>query len=145
MRCRGIRGATTVETNSREAILAATSELLDRLVAANDIATDDIASAIFTTTADLNAEFPAVAARERGWEDVALMCGHEMNVPGSLRLCLRVLLHVNTERSAGELVHVYLNGARALRPDKQIPAEVPLSRSGEGPGERSEDRQEKQP
>jgi chorismate mutase len=119
MRCRGIRGATTVDSNSREAILDATRELLDRLVDANNVETDDIASALFTTTPDLNAEFPAVAARERGWSDIALMCGHEMNVPGSLRMCLRVLLHVNTERRASELVHVYLKGATALRPDKQ--------------------------
>lgn len=119
MRCRGIRGATTVDSNSREAILAATSELLDRLVDANGVETDDIASALFTTTPDLTAEFPAVAARERGWSDIALMCGHEMNVPGSLRMCLRVLLHVNTERKASELVHIYLRGATVLRPDKQ--------------------------
>ena len=119
MRCRGIRGATTVDSNSREAILDATRELLDRLVDANGVETDDIASALFTTTPDLNAEFPAVAARERGWSDIALMCGHEMNVPGSLRMCLRVLLHVNTERRASELVHVYLKGATVLRPDKQ--------------------------
>ena len=119
MRCRGIRGATTVDSNSREAILDATRELLDRLVDANSVETDDIASALFTTTPDLNAEFPAVAARERGWSDIALMCGHEMNVPGSLRMCLRVLLHVNTERRASELVHVYLKGATVLRPDKQ--------------------------
>ncbi|HET9201489.1 MAG TPA: chorismate mutase [Dehalococcoidia bacterium] len=119
MRCRGIRGATTVDSNSREAILAATSELLDRLVDANGVETDDIASALFTTTPDLTAEFPAVAARERGWSDIALMCGHEMNVPGSLRMCLRVLLHVNTEREASELVHIYLRGATVLRPDKQ--------------------------
>ena len=119
MRCRGIRGATTVDSNSREAILAATRELLDELVDANDVETDDIASALFTTTLDLTAEFPAVAARERGWTDIALMCGHEMNVPGSLPMCLRVLLHVNTERKATELVHVYLKGATVLRPDKQ--------------------------
>jgi chorismate mutase len=119
MRCRGIRGATTVDSNSREAILEATRELLDELVEANGVETDDIASALFTTTPDLNAEFPAVAARDRGWVDIALMCGHEMNVPGSLRMCLRVLLHVNTERSASELVHVYLKGATVLRPDKQ--------------------------
>ncbi|MPZ24575.1 MAG: chorismate mutase, partial [Dehalococcoidia bacterium] len=85
---------------------------------ANGIATDDIASALFSTTQDLNAEFPAVAARERGWTDVALMCSHEMNVPGSLRMCLRVLLHVNTELPAEQLVHVYARGAVVLRPDK---------------------------
>jgi chorismate mutase len=118
MRCRGIRGATTVDSNSREAIVEATGELLDLIVEANGVAVDDVASAFFTTTSDLTAEFPAVAARERGWADIALMCGHEMNVPGSLKMCIRVLLHVNTERQAAELIHVYARGATVLRPDK---------------------------
>ena len=115
--CRGIKGATTVERNTREAILAATTELLSRMVELNDVQPDDIASAIFSTTPDLNAEFPAVAARRMGWTDVPLSCVHEMDVPGSLRMCLRILLHVNTTRSAREIVHVYLRGARVLRPD----------------------------
>ncbi len=117
MPCRGIRGATTVESNTREAILAATRELLDEMVRANDVRKDDVASAYFTTTPDLDAEFPAVAARGVGWSNVALMCGHEMDVPGSLRLCLRILLHVNTERTQTEICHVYLRGAAVLRPD----------------------------
>jgi len=117
MPCRGIRGATTVESNSREAILAATRELLDEMVRANDVRKDDVASAYFTTTPDLDAEFPAVAARGVGWSNVALMCGHEMDVPGSLRMCLRILLHVNTERTQDEICHVYLRGAAVLRPD----------------------------
>ncbi len=117
MLCRGIRGATTVSANTREAILEATRELLTAMVEANGIRTEDIASAFFTTTPDLTAEFPAVAAREMGWTHVALMCGHEMSVPGSLPMCLRVLLHVNTDKSQGEIVHVYLRGARALRPE----------------------------
>jgi len=87
------------------------------MVEANGVRTEDIASAFFTTTPDLTAEFPAVAAREMGWTHVALMCGHEMSVPGSLPMCLRVLLHVNTDKSQGEIVHVYLRGARALRPE----------------------------
>ena len=74
-------------------------------------------SIIFTTTPDLNAEFPAVAARELGWTDVALECMHEMNVPGSLPRCLRILMHVNTDRSNAEVQHIYLRGARALRRD----------------------------
>lgn len=118
MHCRGVRGATTVERNDRESILEATHELLGLVIEANAIRDEDIASAFFTTTPDLNAEFPAVAAREMGWTDVALMCGHEMNVPGSLGMCLRVLLHVNTDRSAAEIVHVYARGAQVLRPDK---------------------------
>jgi len=118
MRLRGVRGATTVDANTREAILEATTELLSALLEANGIERDDVASAFFTTTPDLTAEFPAVAARERfGWSHVALMCGHEMNVPGSLPMCLRILLHVNTARRPEDLRFIYLRGARALRAD----------------------------
>jgi chorismate mutase len=116
MRLRGIRGATTVDANTREAILQATTELLSALIEANGIESEDVASAFFTTTSDLTAEFPAVAARYKfGWSDVALMCGHEMNVPGSLPMCLRILLHVNTDRPQSEVKFVYLRGAKALR------------------------------
>ncbi len=118
MRCRGVRGATTVEANTREAIVEATTELLAELMRANDLRVEDVVSAFFTTTRDLNAEFPAVAAGQMGWIQVALLCGHEMDVPGSLPMCLRILLHVNTEKQAQELVHVYLRGAKALRPDR---------------------------
>ena len=117
MPCRGIRGATTVESNTREAILAATRELLQEMVSLNAVQRDDVASAYFTTTPDLDAEFPAVAARSLGWANVALMCGHEMDVPGSLRMCLRILLHVNTDRTQDEICHVYQRGASVLRPD----------------------------
>ena len=117
--CRGVRGATTVEANTREAILSATEDLLRAILESNNLTRQDIASVIFTTTRDLNAEFPAVAAREMEWTDVPLLCGHEMNVPGSLQMCLRVLMHVNTEKTAAEMVHVYLNGAKILRPDKE--------------------------
>jgi chorismate mutase len=118
MRLRGIRGATTVDANTREAILQATTELLSALIEANDIQTDEVASAFFTTTPDLTAEFPALAARRTfGWSDVALMCGHEMNVPGSLPMCLRILLHVNTDRPQNQLKFIYLHGAKALRND----------------------------
>ena len=117
MLTRGVRGATTVKANTREAILAATTELLGAMVEANGIDTEDVASAFFTASPDLNAEFPALAARQMGWTHVALLCGHEMNVPGSLPLCLRILLHVNTEKRASDIVHVYLHGARVLRPD----------------------------
>ncbi len=123
MLCRGIRGATTVEANSREAILEATAELLAAMVKANDVKPEYVASAFFTTTPDLNAEFPALAARRLGWNDVPLLCGHEMAVPGSLSMCLRILLHVNTDKKADEIVHVYLRGARALRPDFQFEPE----------------------
>lgn len=118
MPVRGIRGATTVESNTREAILDATRELLSELISANAIKAENVASAYFTTTTDLNAEFPAVVARsEFGWTHIALMCGHEMDVPGSLRMCLRILLHVNTERSQDQVCHVYQRGAAVLRPD----------------------------
>ena len=115
MAVRGVRGATTVEANTKEAVLAATRELLQLLLAKNEIDVDDIAYAYFTTTVDLDAEFPAVAARQLGWEHTALMCGHELDVPGSLPMCLRVLLLVNSERRQDEIVPVYINGASNLR------------------------------
>jgi chorismate mutase len=128
--CRGIRGATTVAENTREAILEATRELLLRLIEANEIVVDDVASAIFTTTPDLNAEFPALAARELGWRETALLCGHEMNVPESLPRCIRVLIHWNTSRRASEVVHVYLRDAQSLRPDHGSAASSGLSPAG---------------
>jgi chorismate mutase len=120
MLCRGIRGAITVDSNTSQAILDATAELLRAMIEANSIRREDVASAIFTTTPDLNAEFPALAARCLGWDDVALLCGQEMGVPGSLAMCVRILLHVNTDRRADQMVHVYLRGAQALRPDLQF-------------------------
>lgn len=117
MLVRGIRGATTVEANTKEAILEAAAELLTAVIDANQVQHDHVASIIFSTSPDLNAEFPAVAARNLGWTDVALMCGHEMGVPGSLPKCLRILMHVNTDLGLHEVKHIYLRGARALRPD----------------------------
>ncbi len=115
--CRGVRGATTVEANRREDILAATRQLLALMIRLNDIRKEDVACALFTTTVDLNAEFPALAARQLGWLDVPLMCGHEMNVPGALDRCIRVLIQWNTTRRQDEIAHVYLGRAAALRPD----------------------------
>lgn len=129
-RVRGIRGATTVEHNTREAIVAATRELLEEMMRRNDVPAEEIASAWFTTTRDLDAEFPAVAAREMGWNNIALMCAHEMEVPGSLRRCLRILLQVNTRRNQAAVQHVYLHGARVLRPDVAAP-EGPCDASGQ--------------
>jgi chorismate mutase len=107
-----------VESNTREAILDAAKELLSEIIAQNEVQREDVASAWFTTTTDLDAEFPAVTARQDfGWTSAALMCAHEMDVPGSLRMCLRILLHVNTDRSQDEIHHVYLRGAAVLRPD----------------------------
>jgi len=117
MAVRGIRGATTVDRNERDEIIAAAKELLQAIIEANEIDPDDVASAWFTTTADLNAEFPAVGARQMGWTSVPLMCGHEMSVPGSLPMCLRILLHVNTDKGPHEVQHVYIRGASARRPD----------------------------
>ena len=118
--CRGVRGATTVTENSAEAILEATRELLQAIVAANSIDEPDIASVILTATPDLDAVYPAVAARQLGWTRTALMCVQEMAVPGSLPCCVRVLIHWNTDRSLDELRHVYLREARSLRPDLAV-------------------------
>ena len=115
MYCRGIRGATTVEQNEREEILAATTELLELMIRQNDLHSEDVASAIFTVTEDLDAEFPALAARQLGWTEVALMCAREIPVPNSLGKCIRILLQVNTMRSAAEIQHVYIRGAVNLR------------------------------
>lgn len=125
--CRGVRGATTVASNEAEAIYAATRELLYTMVRHNDIEPEDVASAYFTTTTDINAAYPATAARQLGWLDVPLLCGHEMSVPNSLPHCIRILLHWNTSKSQPEITHVYLHDAHALRPDQEtippIPAE----------------------
>lgn len=118
MACRGIRGATTVEANTREAILDAAREMLSEIISRNNVGVDDVASAYFSTTPDLNAEFPAVVARsDFGWSNAALMCGHEMQVPGSLSMCLRVTVMVNTDVPQKDIKHVYLRGAAVLRPD----------------------------
>ncbi|MEZ4518244.1 MAG: chorismate mutase [Chloroflexota bacterium] len=124
--CRGLRGAITVSNDSEGEILEATRELLQALVEANGINVDDVASIYFTTTTDLTSTYPAFAARQLGWFDMALMCGHEMEVPSGLDKCVRVLIHWNTTRTPQELVHVYLRGAKALRPDRSnIPRFAP--------------------
>ena len=120
MFCRGIRGATTADDNTSDAILKATRQMLALIIRLNGVQKEDVASAIFTITADLNAEFPALAARQLGWFDVALMCHHELDVPGSLRRCIRILLHWNTEVSAPDVKHVYIKGAINLRPDRTV-------------------------
>jgi chorismate mutase len=115
--CRGIRGATTAAANTAEDILEATQELVTVLIALNDLDPDDIVSAFFTTTPDLTAMFPALAARTFGWTEVPMMCAHEMSVPGALDKAVRVLVHVNTTKSPKEIRHIYLKGAKQLRPE----------------------------
>jgi len=115
--CRGVRGATTVQSNDRELILKATRQLLALMIRRNGIDSQDVASAMFTVTDDLSAEFPALAARQLGWLEVPLLCGYELSVPDSLPRCIRILLHWNSEKSQSEIQHVYIHQAKALRPD----------------------------
>lgn len=117
MICRGIRGATSVDINDAVAIITATRELLERIVAANDLLVEDVISVIFTATPDLDAAYPARAAREMGWMNTPLLCMQEMVVAGSLPRCIRVLVLWNTDLSPDQVQHVYLGRARALRPD----------------------------
>ena len=112
---RAIRGATTARENTKESILESTRELLEEIVKVNDLQQEGIISAFFTTTQDLNAEFPPVAARKLGWVNVALMCSHEMLVPAAQVKCIRVMVHFNTDKSADEIVNVYLREAVNLR------------------------------
>ncbi|MBN2218120.1 MAG: chorismate mutase [Pirellulales bacterium] len=115
--CRGVRGATTADSNTSEAILQAARQLLALMIRQNGIEPEDVASAIFTVTRDLDAEFPALAARQLGWMNTALMCSYEVSVPGSLERCIRVLVHWNTHKPADEITHVYIKDAARLRPD----------------------------
>jgi len=118
MSLRGIRGATSVDDDRPDLILDATRELLEEILSRNEIESfEEIVSAIFTTTTDLCSTFPAEAARSLGMNHVPLLCASEISVPGSLSQCIRVLLHVNSEKSQQEIVHVYLREARKLRPD----------------------------
>ena len=117
MKVRGVRGATTSDSNSREDILLAAHDLITGIIETNEIVVDDVASILFSTTADLNAEFPAVAARNLGFTNTALECLVEMNVPGSLSRCIRVLMHVNSDKQQKEIRHIYLKNAKSLRAD----------------------------
>ena len=115
---RGVKGATTTDGTLAKHVLIATEQLLNRLIEENGIDQDDVAAVQFTTSPDLVAEFPAVAARQRlNWNDVPLMCGHEMDRPGALTQCIRILILWNTEKAQNEIQHVYINGAAKLRPD----------------------------
>jgi len=117
MLCRGVRGATTADANTREDILAATRQLLALMIRVNGIQPEDVGSAVFSLTRDLDAEFPALAARQLGWLDVPLLCTYEVDVPGSLRKCVRILVHWNTTKSQDEITHIYIKEAVRLRPD----------------------------
>lgn len=126
IRCRGVRGATFIDEDTPDAILAGTRELLAAIVRANGIATEDVASAFFTSTIDLRSVFPARAARDLGWTDVPLLGATEVDRPGAPPRCIRVLLHWNTARRQDEIVHVYLRGSDAMR------AQDPPSRLASG-------------
>lgn len=115
--CRGVRGATTADANTETDILTATTQLLALMIRKNGIRSEDVASAVFTTTPDLTATFPAVAARRLGWIDVPLLCMHEIAVPDSLTRCVRILLHWNTDCEQAAIEHVYMKDAVQLRPD----------------------------
>ena len=130
MFARGIRGATVVENNVKTLIVEATVELLGVMVRDNDVSISDIAAVFFTTTIDLNAEFPAVAARETlGWTTVPLMCGHEMTVPDSMQKVIRVMMLVNTMKNQDEIKSVYLRGAGScLLYTSPSPRDATLSR-----------------
>ena len=117
MQSRGVRGATTVDANNREDILRETRRLLALMVRRNGIEQADVCSAIFSLTSDLDAEFPALAARQLGWLDVPLLCTKELDIPGSLQKCIRILIHWNTDTPQKEIQHVYVRDAVKLRPD----------------------------
>lgn len=121
---RGIRGATTAASNDAAAIVEATAELLQQLVTLNEVDPDEVAFAYFTTTRDLDAEFPALAARQMGWLDVPLLCGHDMEVrqpnPRGVARCVRILLLYNTELPQREMRHAYLRGAAAIKQDLDL-------------------------
>ena len=113
--CRGLRGATVAEANTDAGIYEATREMLSILIESNQIEEKDVACAYFTVTPDLNAAFPAAAARQFGWNNTALMCATEIPVPGSLPSRVRVLILLNTDKEPQDLVNVYLKGTEALR------------------------------
>jgi chorismate mutase len=113
--CRGIRGATTATRNTRDAIIEATKELLLKMVEDNNVALEDIVGIWFTSTHDLTATFPATAIHVIGWPQLPVMCSHEMDVPGSLPHCIRILMMTNTEKSNGDINHIFLHDAIKLR------------------------------
>jgi chorismate mutase len=119
--CRGIRGAICADDNTPSAIVGATRELLGALIEANALQVDDIASIFFTASPDLDAAYPAQAARELGMAEVSMLCAQEIGVPGAPQRCIRVLVHWNTTRTPNQIEHVYLGRAAELRPDRRWP------------------------
>jgi chorismate mutase len=117
MPVKAIRGAITVDKNEAREIIDSTRLLLESITEKNNLTGTDIISIFFSVTDDLDTAFPAVAAREIGWTEAALMCTNEINVPGSLKKCIRVLMHINCDKSGIPVKHVYLRGAKILRPD----------------------------
>jgi chorismate mutase len=117
MQVRALRGATTVATNTKEEIASGTAELLREMMSRNGIIEKDIISVVFTATDDLNAEFPAAAARNLGFKTVPLLCAREIPVPGATPRCIRILMHFHSEKDPGELRHTYLQDAKRLRTD----------------------------
>ena len=117
MAVRGIRGAIDVARNGKTEILACTGELLEALIRKNRVKAKDVAAAIFSLTPDLDAEFPAIAARRLGWTDVPLMCCRELDIPGGMKRVVRILLLVNTSVPASRIRHQYLGNTPRLRPD----------------------------
>ena len=118
MAIRGIRGATVASENTREAILAAASQLVSAIVEANpQLKPAEIASILFTVTPDLDAAFPAFAVRQLGWVETPILCSQEIPVPGSLERCIRILIHWNTDLNQNQITHIYSGEARVLRPD----------------------------
>ncbi len=114
---RAVRGATTIEEDTAEAVTERVVALLDRILQRNGLAEDDIISILFTATEDITSTFPATAARTMGLGAVPLICARELAVVGSVPLCIRVMMHVTTEQERGEVHHVYLEGAQGLRDD----------------------------
>jgi chorismate mutase len=114
---RGIRGAITISENNSAEIIKATIEILQKIQAENSLKTEDVVSVIFSVTEDIDADFPAQAARQLGWNNVPLFCTREIPVPNSLKLCIRVLMHVNTDKNQADMKAIYLRDAVKLRPD----------------------------
>lgn len=114
-----LRGATTLEADARDQVLSRTAELLEELMARNDLSSDDVVSLVFTATDDIASEFPAAAVRAAGISDVPMLCARELAIDSesSVPLCIRVLAHVYSDRARSELRHAYLHGARQLRSD----------------------------